>query len=316
METATILSGETITINFSTDSIYPVNYTWTATQSGTVTGATAGTGNSISQELNGEGTVIYNIIATETATGCSGPIKQVIITVNPIVLGTATINWTHTKDINPHVESFISINEGASNAVLNYGNSSGSFGTIEGTVISAFNIHSFPTIKNPIPSTARMLITKTINAVTTTIFDSGNVNATVSDTLSNFSFTAEANAVYQITTTTNSDATNYLASILEQVNNSSVANTGLLITEIYDDTNTLFVIKNGNFEQSSTVGFNYLNDANTATIIVKNTSTTSINVVVTNTHIGASYTNNFTLAAGAQQIITGLVKTSYKTTFS
>jgi len=65
------------------------SFAWTvATASGTVIGASAGSGTSIAQTLSGNGTVNYTV--TPTLNGCPGAPITVAITVNPLPTGTAT----------------------------------------------------------------------------------------------------------------------------------------------------------------------------------------------------------------------------------
>lgn len=66
------ITNGNIQIILSTTSSNAVTFSWTVVQTGTVSGATAGTGNVINQTLTGSGTVKYRVTATEVATGCKG----------------------------------------------------------------------------------------------------------------------------------------------------------------------------------------------------------------------------------------------------
>ncbi|MDV6166885.1 PKD-like domain-containing protein [Flavobacterium sp. DG1-102-2] len=63
-------------------------FAWTVATTGTVTGASAGSGSSIAQTLNGIGTATYTI--TPTLNGCPGATTSVVITVKPLPSATAT----------------------------------------------------------------------------------------------------------------------------------------------------------------------------------------------------------------------------------
>ena len=80
----TICSGQPTGISLSSN-VTSATFNWTITQSGVI-GASAGNGNTISQNLTTTGTttgfVTYNITANEGA--CQGPVTSILITVNPI----------------------------------------------------------------------------------------------------------------------------------------------------------------------------------------------------------------------------------------
>lgn len=76
---STITSGQTTSINL-TGSKAGTTFSWTVLNTGT-TGAISGTGNVITQTINGEGTSIYTI--TPQVNGCVGQPIQVIVTVEP-----------------------------------------------------------------------------------------------------------------------------------------------------------------------------------------------------------------------------------------
>jgi hypothetical protein len=80
--TSTLTSGETTDIVLSSN-ITGTTYSWTVVQTG-VTGATAGTGSSISQVLTGEGTVTYRV--TPTFNGCAGQFIDVVVTVEAEII--------------------------------------------------------------------------------------------------------------------------------------------------------------------------------------------------------------------------------------
>ena len=85
-----ICSGSATSIALS-GNVSGETYSWTVTQSG-ASGASAGTGNSITQTLTAtgtsDGTVTYHI--TPTANGCPGTTIDVIVTVHPTPVVTAT----------------------------------------------------------------------------------------------------------------------------------------------------------------------------------------------------------------------------------
>ncbi|WP_346861882.1 HYR domain-containing protein [uncultured Draconibacterium sp.] len=80
----TVCSGNAPNINF-TSSVSGTTFNWTVSQSG-ASGASAGSGSSISQPLtatgSSSGTVIYTV--TPSSNGCDGTPVDVVVTVNPI----------------------------------------------------------------------------------------------------------------------------------------------------------------------------------------------------------------------------------------
>jgi len=86
-----VCSGSTTSIVLSS-SLGGTTYAWTASASAGVTGASNGSGGTIEQTLSkasgSPGTVTYTI--TPTAAGCAGASIQVVVTVNPIPVATAT----------------------------------------------------------------------------------------------------------------------------------------------------------------------------------------------------------------------------------
>ena len=88
--TQAICSGETTNISLSS-SVSGATFSWTVTQSG-ATGASAGTGNSITQTLNAtgstSGTVVYTIVPS--AASCTGASRTTTVTVKPVPTVVAT----------------------------------------------------------------------------------------------------------------------------------------------------------------------------------------------------------------------------------
>ncbi|MBN8782014.1 MAG: gliding motility-associated C-terminal domain-containing protein [Terrimonas ferruginea] len=86
----TICSGTATGINLSAD-VVGTTFNWTVVQNG-VSGATNGSGNQIAHLINTtgstQGTAVYTI--TPSANGCDGTPVNVIITVNPLPVGTVT----------------------------------------------------------------------------------------------------------------------------------------------------------------------------------------------------------------------------------
>lgn len=86
-----VCTGGTVSIAL-TSSVSGTTFVWTVIQTG-VTGATAGTGSTISQTLTGEGNAIYTV--TANSNGCLGEPVIVPITVNPLpVADTSAITIT------------------------------------------------------------------------------------------------------------------------------------------------------------------------------------------------------------------------------
>ena len=87
---ATICSGQRTGITLSSN-VATATFNWTVTQSG-VSGASAGSGTTISQNLTAtgvvSGTVIYSVTANQGS--CQGPAATITITVNPTPIATAS----------------------------------------------------------------------------------------------------------------------------------------------------------------------------------------------------------------------------------
>jgi hypothetical protein len=95
LATATICSKSTATTTFSTsNSLAGTTYAWTVSQTGgAVTGATAGSGASISQVLanvSGTAGVVTYTVTPTSALGCVGATFTYVVTVNPEPVGVAT----------------------------------------------------------------------------------------------------------------------------------------------------------------------------------------------------------------------------------
>jgi hypothetical protein len=73
--------GDTAVINL-TSNIVGTTFTWTVVQSG-VTGATAGSGSTITQPISGNGNATYTV--TPTNSGCSGAPIEIVITVTACI---------------------------------------------------------------------------------------------------------------------------------------------------------------------------------------------------------------------------------------
>ncbi len=88
--TQTICSGDSSNLSL-TSNVTGTTYAWTVAQNG-VTGATAGNGSLINEQLNSTGTTIgtVNYTITPTANLCPGAPIIIPVTVNPIPVATAT----------------------------------------------------------------------------------------------------------------------------------------------------------------------------------------------------------------------------------
>ena len=92
-----ICSGQNanILINASPKNVSGTTYSWIVMPSANVSGAVAGNGSNINQTLTLTdyvvGSVIYRI--TPTAFGCNGPTKDITVTINPIPLADAGVDY-------------------------------------------------------------------------------------------------------------------------------------------------------------------------------------------------------------------------------
>lgn len=84
---SSICSGSSTAISLSTSSLEPVTYTWTVVQNG-ISGASAGSGNTINQIVSTTGTVdgtaIYTITPQEVGSGCVGTPIEVAVVVKAV----------------------------------------------------------------------------------------------------------------------------------------------------------------------------------------------------------------------------------------
>lgn len=92
----TICSGSSTSVAL-TSSVSGIGYNWTVSQTG-VTGASAGSGSTISQTLSGSGTATYTITPYEIAGGCQGTPVQVVVTVKAMPNVVATPSSTTVAD--------------------------------------------------------------------------------------------------------------------------------------------------------------------------------------------------------------------------
>src|SRR5690606_28022540 len=126
----TICSGESTTVSITNpNNVSGTTFSWTIQGISNVTGASAGSGGTISQVLTStdgitSGSVTYRI--TPTANGCSGSFIDVTVTVNPapVITNTATqlqtticsgtaLNFTPTSSIGGTTYSWTSVISGS-----------------------------------------------------------------------------------------------------------------------------------------------------------------------------------------------------------
>lgn len=140
----TICSGTSTSISL-TSTEAGISYTWTVIQSGT-SGATTGSGNTISQTLSGAGTATYTITPYEIVSGCLGAPIEVTVTVNAIPDVIATPNSLEIADGETAVIeltsslvgttfTWIAVNTGTSGATSGAGNTISQIITGEGTTV-------------------------------------------------------------------------------------------------------------------------------------------------------------------------------------
>ena len=138
---ATICAGQNavVSINASPENVPGTTYDWTITASGNVVGASVDNGSTINQNLTLSnylvGTVQYQI--TPTANGCVGPVKNVNVTVNPIAIVDAGLDYQVCEPVTIPLSGTIGGAATSGTWVIVSGAGSISLSTTSGAVVTA-----------------------------------------------------------------------------------------------------------------------------------------------------------------------------------
>jgi hypothetical protein len=159
-----LCSGASTSIALS-GSVPGTTFAWTYTvlPAGSVTGALAGSGNSISQPLvnttPNPATVTYTI--TPTANACPGPSITVVVTVNPTPVAVATPS---AQAICSGASSSIALSSLTSGTTFSWTASVSPAGSVTGAISGSGNTISQPLVNNTSsPATVTYTITPTAN---------------------------------------------------------------------------------------------------------------------------------------------------------
>lgn len=232
------------------------------------------------------------------------------------VAPSVTANYSLTKDEDPHVDVVIVPLVNGNNKGNIYATSSGAIpDVVAGATVAIYISHSDTAIRNPDGATGRLVVLK--DGVS--IFDSGEVSAAGAD-VTNHSFVAEEGSTYAVNVTSTGDTTYYKPVEIIQINNSSAPNATThpvpVEFEIRDNTDGLFVFKDGAYGSPQNNGFNYLDDANQATLIITNRHSGSLRFLIQNGTGDVTHWSDLDVAAGASLTLTTLPKESVKITYT
>ncbi len=137
----TICSGQNalIAINAGPTNVAGTTFSWVAIPSGNVTGAISNNGSTINQILTltdfSVGTVTYQV--TPTANGCIGPIKNIVVTINPIPTVDAGIDYQVCEPVSIPVTGAIGGAATSGTWVIVSGSGTISSSVVSGTQVTA-----------------------------------------------------------------------------------------------------------------------------------------------------------------------------------
>ncbi|MBS1682566.1 MAG: hypothetical protein JST48_12710, partial [Bacteroidetes bacterium] len=138
---STICSGSNavIAIDPSPQNVAGTTFAWTATSSANTLGATSGNGSTINQVLTltnySVGTTTYSI--TPTANNCNGPVKNIVVTVNPIATVNAGVDYAVCEPSTIALSGTIGGAASTGTWQIVSGNGSISSSTVSGTIVTA-----------------------------------------------------------------------------------------------------------------------------------------------------------------------------------
>lgn len=239
----------------------------------------------------------------------------------PVVTPVAVVvNYSLTKDENPHVDAIIvPVKNGVSIGNI-YGNSTSSFaGIMSGDTVYIGLAHDIYGTPWPAGASASMIIT----ADGVTMFNSGvKSNPNILD-LANYTFVAQAGVVYNVVVTSNSDSVDYFATTYSMNNISTspvipLSGNGEIIGfEFIDNSNTQIIAHSGQYIQPhNNIGMNWLLSGVTGRFKVYNNSGVDIGITLANTAHGGGFSQYIVVLAGTIGTIEDIPKTAYTITTS
>jgi gliding motility-associated-like protein len=210
VSSSTICSGQPTGISLSSN-VATATFNWTITQSGVI-GASAGNGNTISQNLTATtstfGFVTYSITANEGA--CQGPVTPITITVNPIpvVAPSTVLQSVCSGSVSP-----IQLNSNVAGTVFNWnviqnnvtGASNGTGNSIAQVLTATSNnigeaVYSVTPTVGGCPGTPTLVTVRvnqipvvTANAAVTTICSSSTTNIVLTSSIAGTTFSWTVN---------------------------------------------------------------------------------------------------------------------------
>jgi len=218
VSSSTICSGQPTGISLSSN-VATATFNWTITQSGVI-GASAGNGNTISQNLTATtstlGFVTYSITANEGA--CQGPVTPITITVNPIpvVAPSTVLQSVCSGSVSP-----IQLNSNVAGTVFNWnviqnnvtGASNGTGNSIAQVLTATSNnigeaVYSVTPTVGGCPGTPTLVTVRvnqipvvTANAAVTTICSSSTTNIVLTSSIAGttFSWTVIQTGIFGVT---------------------------------------------------------------------------------------------------------------------
>jgi len=225
-----------------------------------------------------------------------------------------TVNYSLTKDADPHVDLILVPVVNGINVGNIYPTSTGLITPVfEGDSVTIGIAHSVTGYPWPAGSSASLVI----EADSTEIYNSGLKTDPLEPDLASYNFTAVGGVVYDIVALSNSDSTDYIASLFSIENSSSApltTNSSFPVVDFrfIDNTDAEFVLYTAQFSQpQNNNGFNWLDDANTGKLVINNNSIYDLDFTLTNVPLGGAYNTTITVLNGMSGEFNTIPKTSY-----
>jgi hypothetical protein len=229
-----------------------------------------------------------------------------------------TVNYSLTKDADPHVDLILVPVVNGINIGNIFATSTGVISPVfEGDSVTIAIAHSVTGYPWPTGSSASLVI----EADSTEIYNSGLKTDPLEPDLASYSFTAVGGVVYDAVALSNSDSTDYIASLFSMDNSSSApltTNSSFPVVDFrfIDNTDAEFVLYTAQFSQpQNNNGFNWLDDANTGKLVINNNSIYDLDFTLTNVPLGGAYNTTITVVNGMSGEFNAIPKTSYNISY-
>lgn len=239
----------------------------------------------------------------------------------PVPPTPVTVHYSLTRDSSPYVDGNMDLKKnGADNQLITFvGTGDSSLGFNVGDTLTVNTFHYHLAVRWPDDASLTVNIREGgIGGTIVYTYTGGTVG--LADVDSHIMTLTLTEYTVQVTTAS-ADATLKNPPMgYELINNTALAD-GLVKVSAIDTTTALIMLG----ESPSQIGvpvtgsprlgsYNMKDDANTQTIVVNNTSGITINVTLTTVPNGGSYTDTFSLAAGASVNKTGVDKVGFRLT--